>query len=181
MKNTLAENLLRFGVKNLSEDAKNKLAEQTQTDFGAYIGQEFPLQNFGGSSDTVVYALTTAAMPGQAQVGDNNILKFYVASIKPAMNPNRLQIVLGNNQTKETAPLTLSLQKMSDGSPNVTSAKFYGGEKLNISQYALVTAPTQTNYDFNSVDRARAIQQLQTPKNYNTIPMIKELVKLIPA
>ena len=181
MKNTLAENLLRFGAKNLSEDAKTKLAEQADPNLGRFIGQEFPLQNFGGGTNTVVYALTTAAMPGQAQVGDSNVLKFYVASIKPAMNPNRLQIVLGNNQTKETAPLTLSLQKMSDGSPNVTSAKFYGAEKLNISQYAMVTAPTQTSYDFNPVDRAKAIQQLQTPKNYNTIPMITELVKLIPA
>ena len=179
MKINLAENLLRFGAKNLSEDVKIKLSEQNA--IGGYIGKEFPLENFGGGSNTVVYALTTAAMPGEANVGDNNVLKFYVADIKMATNPNRIQVVLGNNQTKTAAPLTLSVQKFNDGSPNVTSAKFYGAEKLNISQYALVTAPTQTTYDFNTIDRNKAIQQLQTPANYNKIPMIVELAKLIPA
>jgi hypothetical protein len=182
MKNTLAENLLRFGVKNLSEETKKKLVEQDVSAIGQFIGREFPLTNFGGSNNTTItYALNTAAMPGQAQVGDSNVLLFSVADIKQLANPNRLQIVLNNNQTKNAAPLTLSLQKESDGRPNVTSAKIYGAEKLNIA-YISTAVTVDGRYDsFKPIDRNKAIAQLQTPANYNKVPMILELTKMIPA
>lgn len=51
MKNTLAENLLRFGAKNLSESSKKKLTEATSADFTPFIGEPSPLQNvvYGGA------------------------------------------------------------------------------------------------------------------------------------
>jgi hypothetical protein len=38
-KNILAENLLRFGAKNLSEDTKKKLEEQTDKYLGKYMNR----------------------------------------------------------------------------------------------------------------------------------------------
>ena len=182
MKNTLAENLLRFGAKNLSESSKQKLAEQgAVADFGQFVGKQFPLTNFAGGNNQVTFALNTAAMPGQAQAGDSNVVLFSVADIKPLSNPSRLQIVLNNNQTKSAAPLTLSLQKMSDGSPNVTSAIFYGAEKLNITSYSNDVTVDGRYTGFKPIDRNKAISMLQTPANYNKIPMIQELVKMVPA
>lgn len=187
MKINLAENLLRFGAKNLSENSKKKLAEQgAVADFGRYVGQEFPLLNFAGGNQEVVFFVNTAVMPGQAQVGDNNVLKFYVEKITPKINapsttgkpvPNHLQITLGNTQTKNTTPLTLQLYKNADGTANVVSAKFYAAERLKITGKDIGGEP----YDVDTINPMVALKELQTGANYNKIPMIVELAKMIPA
>ena len=186
MKNTLAENLLRFGAKNLSESSKQKLSEQgVVADFGRYIGQEFPLLNFAGSNEEVVFFVERSNISRQTKIGDNNVLKFYIEKITPKFNtssasrkmiPNHLQITLGNNQTKNTTPLTLQLYKNADGTANVVSAKFYAAERLKITGKSIGEP-----YDVDQINPMVALKALQTGANYNKIPMIVELAKVIPA
>lgn len=75
MKNTLAENLLRFGVKNLSESSKQKLQEITEQDVLPFRGESAPLENF-------LYSIREGKRSNITLYGSNNVLEPLIDTIR---------------------------------------------------------------------------------------------------
>jgi hypothetical protein len=97
MKNTLAENMLRFGVKNLSEDVKTKLAEQGQNALDlANLNLPNKLQPMI-SNNTVVSQKETGK-PGEEKL---NVTWSPKSIIVPVSDDKNTVLILGTRTAKD--------------------------------------------------------------------------------
>ena len=121
MKNTLAENMLRFGVKNLSEDVKTKLAEQGQNALDlANLNLPNKLQPMI-SNNTVVSQKETGK-PGEEKL---NVTWSPKSVIVPLSDDKNTVLILGTRTAKDqpTGPFIAVTLRTNGQEINLVSAK----------------------------------------------------------
>jgi len=123
MKNILAENLLRFGVKNLSESDKTKLQEQPGP---------------GETQETFEYIPLTISVPykkdanGQMQFDPNGFVKFFAKNDKT--NLQRFESITKLDFTK-AGPTTISIPRSTKDTQGNILGKFSTYKQPNLVKY----------------------------------------------
>jgi hypothetical protein len=125
MKNTLAENLLRFGVKNLSESSKQKLTEADASDFVTFEGEPSPLQNvLAGGNNARVPLMVLQSKTGAVEP---LIDKINYIPANPAKNtPEAVSVMIADRNQTVNWSVVVTKDKISPSRVNKVSNTLTG-------------------------------------------------------
>jgi hypothetical protein len=148
MKNTLAENMLRFGVKNLSEDVKTKLAEQ-QTTAG---GTENNLANiYTKLSYLKPYIDVNGFITGKKYTtGGDSFIRWYPKAtiIRLGLGTEDTVLIMGNrgNTVDTKFNPSISVTKANDGFETFVAVKGTKSLKDLVENLLSYSSLNETNY-----------------------------------